>query len=232
LCNYGNQFDTRGFVIDPTDNISELDFSLGDVADILVTDPTGRSTGLDPAKGNVQVIPGSAHYVDSLDNDVTGEADLKPDHFINIFQPQSGNYSVFVTGAKLGAYVLGINAFSEDGTRQPPLSASGIANLGSSSTYQLQFSSSPGTTPNITRVATFQSTLDDINNSRQLGLIDNSGIANSLSNKIQHAANASEPERTNTLNAFINEVNAQSGKHITGIAVQVLIDDVNSLMRQ
>ena len=89
-----------------------------------------------------------------------------------------------------------------------------------------------GVVPQVTQVATFQSTLADINNSLKLGLIDNGGIANSLSHKIQAAENASGPARNNVLNAFKNEVNAQSDKHITGIAPQVLLADANSLRGQ
>jgi len=74
--------------------------------------------------------------------------------------------------------------------------------------------------------------LADIANSLQLGFIDNAGIANSLSQKIQAAQNATNPARANILNAFINAVSAQSGKHIIGVAVQVLLQDANSLLSQ
>jgi len=84
------------------------------------------------------------------------------------------------------------------------------------------------------RVATFQSTLTDIENSLQLGLIDNQGIANSLSQKIQAAADAAaqgqNETKANILNALKNQINAQTGKHITGVAVQVLLQDVDSLL--
>jgi Concanavalin A-like lectin/glucanases superfamily len=82
------------------------------------------------------------------------------------------------------------------------------------------------------RAATFSSTLTDISNARQLGLIDNNGIANSLSQKIHAAQKATVPARNNILNAFKNEVTAQAGKHVTGVAVQMLLQDVNSLLSQ
>ncbi len=82
-----------------------------------------------------------------------------------------------------------------------------------------------------------------------LGLIDNQGIANSLSQKIQAASRATGQARRNILNAFKNEVLAQSGKsdnceqqgehegqcpgkHFTGVAVQVLLEDADSLLSQ
>jgi hypothetical protein len=67
-------------------------------------------------------------------------------------------------------------------------------------------------------------------------LIDNAGIANSLTSKIeaaQAAANAGQNQTAiNILNAYGNELNAQAGQQITGIAPQVLQEDVNSLISQ
>ncbi len=77
-------------------------------------------------------------------------------------------------------------------------------------------------------MVTFQSVLDDINNSLQLGPIDNAGIANSLSSKINAASGGDK----NVLTAFINEVTAQVGVHIIGIAPQILVNDANSLLAQ
>ena len=63
-------------------------------------------------------------------------------------------------------------------------------------------------------VATLQSTLADISNSLQLGLIDNAVIANALSSKIQAAqssVNAGQDQTAaNILGAFENQVNAQN----------------------
>ena len=64
---------------------------------------------------------------------------------------------------------------------------------------------------------TFQSTLLDIMSGLRLGLIDPPGIANSLVQKIQAAENSTGPDRINILIAFIHAVDAQAGKHITGL---------------
>ncbi len=47
------------------------------------------------------------------------------------------------------------------------------------------------------------------------GLIDNAGIANSLISKANAAAQGNIPAARNQLNAFINELDAQAGKHLT-----------------
>src|SRR6185437_15344495 len=103
--------------------------------------------------------------------------------------------------------------FSQDGSSQPGVLIPGIAGPGSSAEFSIQLTSTPGSTSTITVAATISSTLADINNSLQLGLIDNHGVANSLAQKIEAAQGATGNTRNNILKAFINEVKAQSGNH-------------------
>jgi hypothetical protein len=157
-------------------------------------------------------------------------------HSVDVLQPAQGTYVINVEGNQLGTYVLVVAPFSQDGTAQPRPTISGITGAGSSSSFQVNMTSSPGSTSQVVLTASFQSTLADIGNSLALGLIDNQGIANALSSKINAASNAAAAgdkiTASNILNAFINQVNAQTGKHITGIAPQVLLADANSLLSQ
>jgi hypothetical protein len=61
-------------------------------------------------------------------------------------------------------------------------------------------------------------------------------VANSLLQKLEAAANAASRDQSqtkvNVLNAFKNEINAESGKHIMGVAIQVLLEDADSLLRE
>ncbi|ULL16622.1 hypothetical protein DVH26_20550 [Paenibacillus sp. H1-7] len=57
---------------------------------------------------------------------------------------------------------------------------------------------------------------------RANGWIDNGGIANSLEQKLEHG----------NLDSFINEVEAQSGKHISAAAAAILLRDANKLYSQ
>ena len=54
-----------------------------------------------------------------------------------------------------------------------------------------------------------------------IGWIDNIGIANSLQKKLD----------SNNLLPFINEVKAQSGKHISAKAAEYLLRDANALLK-
>ncbi len=83
---------------------------------------------------------------------------------------------------------------------------------------------------------TFEGTIDDIRYMLVLDLIDGKGVARLLSNKITAASNAAlggDKERAEKiLKAFIDEVNAQTGKHISGAAPQLLLKDANGLLTQ
>ncbi len=229
---FNNQFVTRGIVTVPPGDISQLAIAVNDSADIMVTDPSGNLTGHDLSSGTiVQAIPGSAYFSDSINDDETGvPADVTRQ--VPVFQPQQGTFNVNVNGTILGTYSLSIQVYSQDGGAQPGIVLAGIEGPGSTTLYQVQLVSAPGSVSTAILVANFSSTLADIGNSLQLGLIGNSGIANSLSKKISAAQKAGGSARTNILNAFINEVNAQAGKHVTGVAVDVLLQDAASLISQ
>ncbi len=213
-----------------------MDLNVGDSADFLIADASGEKTGFDPITGSVlQQIPTSSYVKGSIDDDETGAAG--PDfHSIQIFRPGSGVYTVTVVGHKLGEYNLAITPFAQDGSAEPQLLIPGIAGLNSNSTFTVQYSPTLGSVSTVVTVASFQSTIADITNSLQLGLINNQGIANALSSKINAASSASASGNNatsrNILNAFINQVNAQTSKHVNGTAVQVLLNDANSLLNQ
>ncbi|HEX7286531.1 MAG TPA: C39 family peptidase [Candidatus Angelobacter sp.] len=233
LSQYNNEFVVRGFVADPPGDISELDLSVGDAAEMLLTGPSGQETGFDPGSGRiVERIASSVYFRDSIRDDVSDAPPSEVSHLIEISQPAQGNYQVVVTGVKLGTYFLSSRMFSRDGSPQPDILIPGIAGPGSTSSYAMQVNSTPGAASSVSIAATFSSTVDDITNSLHLGLIDNQGISTSLSQKIQAAQAVTGPARANILQAFINEVNAQAGKHIRDIAVQVLLGDANSLLSE
>ena len=108
--------------------------------------------------------------------------------------------------------------------------------VGATSTDQLSNSPAPESSGIVTVAATFQGTLEDIRFMLALDLIDSKGIAKALSSNINAASNAAaggdRETAENFLNAFISQVNAQTGKHISGVAPQLLLADANSLLGQ
>jgi hypothetical protein len=108
--------------------------------------------------------------------------------------------------------------------------------LGATSTDELPESLAQESSGILTAVATFQGTLDDIRYMLTLDLIDNKGLAKALSSTINAASKAAgrgdKKTAENFLNAFINQVNTQTGSHISGAAPQLLLADANSLLGQ
>jgi hypothetical protein len=104
------------------------------------------------------------------------------------------------------------------------------------STDQLPASAAPDVSGTVAMDTTFEGTIDDIRYMLVLDLIDGKGVAKVLSNKISAASNAAlggDRERAEKiLKAFIDEVNAQTGKHISGAAPQLLLKDANGLLSQ
>jgi hypothetical protein len=64
----------------------------------------------------------------------------------------------------------------------------GMAAPGSTSTLRVQLHSSPGEVSTVMRFARFTSTLSDINNGLQLGMIESRRLADRLSDNIERAS--------------------------------------------
>ena len=202
--------------------------------ELLITDPSGRRTGVtDPTTGeSVRDIPTSSygHYV--LRDDVGHSAITPETKAARIVAPEPGDYRLRTTGTGLGTYGLDFLSYDNDGGATL-VSTTGITGPGSVVDYVVNYDGTPGHQGSVKRVATFASAIDDVVNSRGLGLIDNSGIANALKAKLDEASRAAAasnlPSARGVLTAFVNLVTAQTGKHIIGIAPQVLLEDAASL---
>ena len=240
VCEFGTctaLFSIVGVVKDPSGDVGGLDVATDTNAELLVVDSNARRTGFDALSGkDVKEIPNSTHYVEATDDEQTGAVPTEFSHIVSIFQPGSGNYQIVLAGLHSGTYAFAVTAFSQDGSAQPVVVVQGVATVGSISSFQIQFSSSSGSSTTVARIASFQSTLADIANSLQLGLIANAGIANALSSKIRTAASAvaehESDDAKEVLKAFKRQVTAQTGKSITGVAPQMLQEDANSLLSQ
>jgi len=210
----------------------------------LITDPQGRRTGYDPvSKQEVEefpaafdfslaVIDGVPKFIRDEQNDLFhGSAD---------FNLIPGTYTIEVFGVVLTAYDLVIRIsriipgegpvrvdiktvtpeqIAAIKARSTALEFEGVIDKGLTSKFQFTYTSDP-TKPAGTamKVVTPSSLKQDIILSRKIGWIDNDGIMQSLLKKVEameaSIARGNIKTARNQLNAFINEVNAQKGKHI------------------
>jgi pimeloyl-ACP methyl ester carboxylesterase len=151
----------------------------------------------------------------------------RPDGSAQIDIPAGDSYTVQAFGTGLGTFDLVFLSLDNNMQTTQTYAVQGIAAPGSLVTYKI--ASVGNTISTISLVATFEGTLADVANALALGLIDDQEIANSLYQELLAAQSANGQARNNILNTFLSEVNSQSGKHITGIAPQVFINDANSL---
>jgi hypothetical protein len=239
LSDYGSppQFQVVGVVKKPSgSDPSELDFSVVDNATLLVTAPDGTQTGFDSNTGQiVKGRPQSAYFVvdNADDSDVANDAPTSRTYSVQWFLPPSGKYNVQIEGLSLGMYDLAMKAFDANGKPETFLVSQGMANVGSITTFQVIFSPTPGTVPNATRLASYSSTLADITNALQLGLIHERKIGDLLSDNIERAAKQGETEEAReSLRRFKDEVSDRTPRGIDKVAAQVLLDDAKSLLSQ
>ena len=152
LSDYNNDYTTRGTVHDPSD-LSHLNLASTGAAGLVLVDPAGNHTGLDPASQIIlQNIPQSSYATEAIQNDVTQDELIGPVNLLDVFQPSSGAYVIVANGTATGPYSISITSISPQGTIESPVTLSNNAVPGSSDTFRFQFSSAPGSSLAMTPV--------------------------------------------------------------------------------
>lgn len=171
---------------------SELDV-VGSNLELRLTDFQGRVTGPGAKEfTSIDEIPGSHYSIDFIDSDDPAEPDTENDSYpqLEVFNPSEGTYRLDVIGTKPGSFKVTMHMWLRNGSEVPDVELNGITASGASCTYELQIN------PNIgiryARIATFNSTLDDISVGQELGLFSHSSFAESLSAIIRSAQAADE----------------------------------------
>ena len=143
LAYYNNNFETRGYVGRSTGNVSGFDIVVGNAAEVLVVDPQGRRTGFDTNTGLVlEEIPQSVHFVDTIENsDLTGAPGTDSAHQVEIYLPLTGVYQVYLIGTNSGGYQLALRGYSQNGTREVPLTLQGTRAADATVAYQVNLTS-------------------------------------------------------------------------------------------
>ena len=115
---------------------------------ILVTDPSGRRTGIDPTTGvQLEDIPRSTTIEDALADDDTGDAPTEVSQFVYCDQPQPGKYQIAVTALGSGTFTLRVQTFYEGTASLLPLNIQGNLAGGESVTYFVAVGTSLGIRP-------------------------------------------------------------------------------------
>jgi len=204
--------------------------------ELLLTSPGGLKTGFGGSTGSkLTQIPSSSYGTEALLDDVDlGTTLTTPEvKILEVLTPASGTYAVSAVGTGSGTYTLNFWGYDNTG-HLTATTFTGTTFPGATANFTVSYASSAGGSLAVTRNVTIQGLLTEINIARKINAIDNDGIANSLSAKVeaaQAAANRGDSQaEQGALGAFINEVSAQSAKHIQSEAADVLISDANALI--
>ena len=237
---YDNYFDKANlfsYLETPKPITASLNLYLASPAELLITDPLGRRLGKDPITGIVyNEIPDSIYTEEGPI--VSSDTPLEPDEMheskvIYIPLPIDGEYAIQVIGTDSGTYALDFSTYNNIG-ESTDASFEAVTDTGVISDYSIDYSSVPEEPTIIERIVTIQDVITEIEISHQLNLIDNNGIKNSLIKKLNNAQRQLESNRKNTttniLNAFVNEVEAQKGKHIDLDTAELLIEDARYII--
>lgn len=194
---------------------------------LLLTDPYGNKTGFDSSiNASINQIPDSG----SDTEDIPG---LFPTNIIVVGKPKNGTYNLNIIGMDQTNYKVEISIRDSSGATYES-EYIGFTSEGLISTYKIIYDPTPGIAPLMERIITIEDVRNDVNIAYNLNLITNSGIRQSLLSKldvIESAINRGQKKTaTNQLNAFINEVNAQKGKHMKDEAIKILIEDAEYLI--
>jgi hypothetical protein len=242
LSQYGGNFTVVG-VVKPVlgKDPSVLSLSVLNNATLLVTGPDGSRTGVNLRTGEtLKGSPQSAYFSvsNAIDNDEESLPPTETMHSVELYLPADGAYTVQVQGLNLGPYNLTMQTLDTNGKEQSYVITPGVANVGSSSTYVVNFLAASGARSTVSSIATFDSALADVTNSNKIGLIDDS-LTESLTALLNVAQGASERHDRSSdlleraaLDVFKQVVLVQSGRKITGVAPHVLKNDAASLISQ
>lgn len=125
--------------------------------ELLVTDPSGRRLGNISSGNDIFEIPRGSYFRDFPigDDQGSGATIGDPTGVKTAFVPMpvDGTYTVVATGTGTGSYTLDIEAVASDGSSQEK-TVTGVTAAGARATYQVSYSSTPGSPLQVTREAT------------------------------------------------------------------------------
>ena len=124
--------------------LASVSVTLSGEAELLVTDPQGRRTGVDPRTGiTYSEIPEASYFIDQLEVDNGSDALSPPLKVFYAPGPLDGSYTIQVIGTGSGAYTLDILNYDELGDPSSAV-ASGQGETNRVDTYRMEHSSIPG----------------------------------------------------------------------------------------
>jgi hypothetical protein len=125
--------------------LASISLIMASPAELLITDPQGRRTGVDPRTGSIyDEIPGAFYSARSLDSDDGSAETLPPVKELYLSAPLDGSYTIQVIGTGNGSYELEVLTYDTAGDVSYNTTVSEQIYAGSVDTYWMEYSLAPG----------------------------------------------------------------------------------------
>lgn len=120
--------------------LAQLYFRVHSPVEIVVTDPAGRATGLDPHAGQRRhEIPRSTYYREQLANDEDPALDGEPEvKVLEVHQATDGRYRLHALGTADGPFTIEIDGVSREGVTVTSV-VTGTASASSDAGYSIDY---------------------------------------------------------------------------------------------
>lgn len=203
------------------------------VAYFVIEDPQGQKSGYDPyTETKFDEIPGG-DYANFTLGSLESDAKSRTSHEFGTNAenpPVDGTYQVTVHGVELGKFEITV-FLTRDG-KFNRFQKIGITDSGSSSNFLF----TKGDNSALIKKADHNSLRKNVELSYKIGWILNKGIYISLLQKLNSASRSYDRGQinaaTNTLQAFINELEAEEEKNLAIDAVTILKEDAELLIQK
>lgn len=145
---YNNSYDLMQWVDELTSpvQLASTTILLASPAELLIVDPLGRRTGVQPISGNMyDEIPEAFYYSEALADNNGGNGAVAY-HAYKVFdlpKPVNGEYIIQVIGTNSGSYNLQVTNYDDIGVASSA-TVSGEIEKGSTDFYKMTYTSDPG----------------------------------------------------------------------------------------
>jgi hypothetical protein len=207
----------------------------------IVTDTKGRKAGRDPRSGmKYQEIPNASYGLSGADSEDPDIPALEVWEF-GFNTPISDplfreTYTVEVIGTGQGLFYGILSMAQTFSGKGGDFEIKGVIDSAQSVFYTFNFSTDSTETPTMSKNVTPSGLRRDLDNCFKLNLINNRGLYTSLKQKAENAIRQYEKGQgqaaVNLLQAFLNELKAQTDKGIDEDAARILTEDAQALIEQ
>lgn len=211
---------------------------------IYVIDPEGKRAGMDPNSpvdptGGGQVLNERTNTgvdpqnIASDEPETEGEGQATTMWDIGLFDTPAGVYVVVLKGLRLGETEVHVRG-ARRGYVPPAIKPIVLVEPGVERRLVVEFDPDNNLSVNVHRVVDRADLPRDVKIACQLGQISPDGVCQSLKAKAEAAAKALKRGRTKAargaINAFLNELKAQGGKHVQEPALTILREEAEALL--